>query len=93
MPVIWVVLRDADLDTLLERVRETYSQRAVSLLREHDASSELVACVGENPCLTVESADAAVEVGDGEFWMLLSGRKLQAKTAGYSMQSLSRPRG
>ena len=28
------VLRGADLDTLLERVRETYSQRAVSLLRD-----------------------------------------------------------
>ena len=28
------VLRGADLDALLERVRETYSQRAVSLLRE-----------------------------------------------------------
>ena len=28
------VLRGADLDTLLERVRETYSQRAVSILRE-----------------------------------------------------------
>ena len=30
------VLRGADLTTLLERVRETYSQRAVSLLRERD---------------------------------------------------------
>ena len=28
------VLRGADLDTLLERVRETYSQRAVSMLRD-----------------------------------------------------------
>jgi two-component system, OmpR family, sensor histidine kinase KdpD len=73
------VLRSPDLDTLLERVRETYSQRAVSLLREADGKSELVACAGENPCLTVDSADAAVEVGDDEFWMLLSGRKLQAQ--------------
>ena len=32
------VLRGADLDTLLERVRETYSQRAVSLLRVRDES-------------------------------------------------------
>ena len=72
------VLRSPDLDTLLERVRETYSQRAVSLLRNRDGKSELVACAGENPCLTVDSADAAIEVGDDEFWMLLSGRKLQA---------------
>ena len=34
------VLRGADLDTLLERVRETYSQRAVSLLREHDGDGD-----------------------------------------------------
>ena len=73
------VLRGADLDTLLERVRETFSQRAVSLLRERDGNSELVACVGDNPCLTVDSADTAVEVGDDEFWMLMSGRKLAAR--------------
>jgi two-component system, OmpR family, sensor histidine kinase KdpD len=73
------VLRGANLDTLLERVRETYSQRAVSLLRERDGKPELVGCAGENPCLTVDSADTAVEVGDDEFWMLLSGRKLQAR--------------
>ncbi|HZE17199.1 MAG TPA: DUF4118 domain-containing protein, partial [Mycobacterium sp.] len=56
------VLRGTDLDTLLERVRETYSQRAVSLLRERDGKPELVACAGENPCLTIDSADTAVEV-------------------------------
>jgi two-component system, OmpR family, sensor histidine kinase KdpD len=73
------VLGGADLDTLLERVRETYSQRAVSLLRRRDGKLELVGCAGENPCDAVDSADTAVEVGDDEFWMLLSGRKLQAR--------------
>ena len=73
------VLRGADPDTLLERVRETYSQRAVSLLRERDGESELVACVGDDPCLTAETADAAIEVGDDEFWMLMAGRKLNAR--------------
>ena len=34
------VLRGADLDTLLERVRETYSQRAVSILRERDGAAD-----------------------------------------------------
>ena len=34
------VLRGADLDTLLERVRETYSQRAVSMLRIDAEDSE-----------------------------------------------------
>ncbi|MDD4867117.1 MAG: sensor histidine kinase KdpD [Mycobacterium sp.] len=80
------VLRGADLETLLERVRETYAQRAVSMLREPGAAehaggkkSYLVACVGEAPCVTVDSADTAIEVGDDEFWMLLAGRKLSAR--------------
>jgi len=70
------VLRGADLDTLLERVRETYSQRAVSLLRE---GSGIVGCVGTDPCVDVDTADTAVEVGDDEFWLLMAGRKLPAR--------------
>ena len=70
------VLRGADLDTLLERVRETYSQRAVSLLRE---GSGIVGCVGTDPCVDVDTADTAIEVGDDEFWLLMSGRKLAAR--------------
>ncbi|WP_156688293.1 sensor histidine kinase [Mycobacterium sp. Marseille-P9652] len=80
------VLRGADLDTLLERVRETYSQRAVSMLREPSeedraagSKGHIVACVGDDPCVTVDSADTAIEVGDDEFWMLLAGRKLSAR--------------
>jgi two-component system, OmpR family, sensor histidine kinase KdpD len=70
------VLRGADLTALLERVRETYAQRAVSILR---TGSGIVACVGESPCVTVDSADNAIEVGDDEFWMLMSGRRLAAR--------------
>jgi two-component system, OmpR family, sensor histidine kinase KdpD len=75
------VLRGADLETLLERVRETYSQRAVSMLRvtDGDSEGEIVACVGADPCLDVDSADTAIEVGDDEFWMLMAGRKLPAR--------------
>ncbi|WP_145012150.1 sensor histidine kinase [Mycobacterium marseillense] len=80
------VLRGADLETLLERVRETYAQRAVSMLRGPgeearlgDTTSDVVACVGRDPCLTVDSADTAIEVGDDDFWMLLAGRKLSAR--------------
>ena len=80
------VLRGADLDTLLERVRETYAQRAVSMLREpseEDRASGkkgyVVASVGKDPCVTVDSADTAIEVGDDEFWMLLAGKKLSAR--------------
>ncbi|ORX00492.1 histidine kinase [Mycobacterium triplex] len=80
------VLRGADLETLLERVRETYSQRAVSMLREPSEEdraagkkSYIVACVGKDPCVAVDSADTAIEVGDDEFWMLMAGRKLSAR--------------
>lgn len=75
------VLRGADLDTLLERVRETYSQRSVSILRltEGKAEGEVVACVGDDPCLDVDIADTAIEVGDDEFWMLMAGKKLAAR--------------
>jgi two-component system sensor histidine kinase KdpD len=73
------VLRGADLDTLLERVRETYSQRAVSLLREGPDGPAIVGCVGTDPCVDVHTADTAIEVGDDEFWMLMAGRKLAAR--------------
>ena len=70
------VLRGADLTALLERIRETYAQRAVSLLRE---PAGVVACVGDDPCAGPETADTAIEVGDGEFWLLLAGDKLAAR--------------
>ena len=73
------VLRGADLNTLLEKVRETYAQRTVSLLRRRGAADEIVGCVGTDPCADVDSADTAVEVGDDEFWLLLAGRKLPAR--------------
>ncbi|MBY0440849.1 MAG: sensor histidine kinase KdpD [Mycobacteriaceae bacterium] len=77
------VLRGADLEALLERVRETYAQRAVSMLREPteaDRDSDaphLVATVGQNPCTTIAAADNAIEACEG-FWMLLAGKKLAA---------------
>ncbi len=80
------VLRGADLETLLERVRETYSQRAVSMLREAGdqngaggKNNYIVAYVGKDPCQSIDSASTAIDVGDDEFWMLLAGRKLSAR--------------
>jgi len=73
------VLRGADLDTLLERVREAYSQRAVSLLREGPQGPVLVGCVGDDPCLDTDTADTAIEVGDDEFWLLMAGKQLAAR--------------
>ena len=66
-------------DALLERVRETYSQRAVSVLRVNGDDEHVVACVGKDPCVTVDSADTAIEVGDDEFWMLMAGKQLAAR--------------
>lgn len=82
------VLRGADLETLLERVRETYAQRSVSMLRESEdaraggTKTQVVACVGQDPCVSVDAADTAIEVGgpdSSEFQMLLAGRKLSAR--------------
>lgn len=73
------VLRGADLDALLERVRETYFQRSAAMLRVQGSAERIIAAVGENPCRTVQSADTAIEVGDDEFWLLLAGRTLPAR--------------
>ena len=76
------VLRGADLETLLEKVRETYSQRAVSILRKRPGrhpATEVVASVGADPCFAVAEADSAIDVGDDEFWMLLAGHQLAAR--------------
>jgi two-component system, OmpR family, sensor histidine kinase KdpD len=73
------VLRGADLGTLLERVRETYAQRAVAMVRVTDDVENVIACVGNDPCVSPASADTAIEVGDDEFWMLMAGRQLAAR--------------
>ena len=69
-------LRDADLSLLLDRLRETYTQRAVSIVA---AAGNLMASVGPDPCVDVDAADTAIEVGDHEFWMLMAGRTLTAR--------------
>ncbi len=70
------VLRGADLPALLEKVRATYSQRAVALLRDGTGT---VACVGDSPPAAVALADTAIDAGDDEFWLLLGGRQLPAR--------------
>lgn len=71
-------LRDADLSILLERVREAYSQRAVSILAA-GGEGKVVASAGPDPCAEVDAADTAIEVGDREFWMLMAGQTLTAR--------------
>ncbi|ORI20277.1 sensor histidine kinase KdpD [Rhodococcus sp. 1168] len=69
------VLRGGDIRTLLERVRETYSQRAVSIIR---AEGSVVESVGEDPPAEPDDADTAIETADGTFTLLLSGSKTGA---------------
>ena len=77
------VLRGADLDTLLERVREVYTQRSVSLVRGEADGARVVGCAGADPPVTVGGADTAIEVGSEdeseEFWLLMAGHKLAAR--------------
>ncbi|WP_280399615.1 sensor histidine kinase [Nocardia carnea] len=70
------VLRGADPTALLDRLCQTYGQRAVSL--RHRTRGAL-ATVGTDPPDRPDTADTAVEVGDGEYWLLLSGPTLRAR--------------
>lgn len=73
------VLRGADLDALLDRVREIYGQQAVTMLHTHPGRDRVVAAVGDGQLTTADSADTVVEVGGDEFLMLLAGRRLTAR--------------
>lgn len=71
------VLQEADLDALLERVREAYSQRAVSLVRTREG--EVVAQAGKDPCADAGDADTVVEIGESDFTLLLAGPALTGR--------------
>ncbi|WP_240761019.1 sensor histidine kinase KdpD [Mycolicibacterium sp. CR10] len=77
------VLRGADLSTLLERVREAYAQRSVTLVRGEAHGGSVVGSSGAEPCVRVDEADTAIEVGSEddpeEFWLLMAGHKLAAR--------------
>ncbi|RMI35544.1 sensor histidine kinase [Nocardia stercoris] len=68
------VLSGADLAALLERARETFRQRAVTLFEDGEA----LASVGEDPPLRPADADNVVEAGDDRYQLLLSGPNLTA---------------
>lgn len=69
------VLRGADLRALLERVRETYTQSAVSIIDSHGG---IVESVGENAPAQPNDADTAIDTPDGAYTMLLTGMKTGA---------------
>src|SRR6201996_4833418 len=65
------------LAALLERVRESFGMRSVSLLERPGRSWTVVASTGENPVTTPEDADVAVPVTD-TLTLALRGRALPA---------------
>ncbi|RDI23209.1 two-component system sensor histidine kinase KdpD [Rhodococcus sp. AG1013] len=69
------VLRGSDLPALLERVRETFGQNGVSVLRR---GAGPVCSVGAHPPGTTAAASTVCEVGDGEYALALSGRGVRA---------------
>ncbi|MDH6678538.1 two-component system sensor histidine kinase KdpD [Rhodococcus sp. LBL1] len=70
------VLRGADLPALLEKVRETYAQTGVSVIRRGEG---VISSAGAAPPRTVDEAGTACEVGDGEYTLLLAGSELGAR--------------
>ncbi|MGA9870034.1 MAG: sensor histidine kinase KdpD [Rhodococcus sp. (in: high G+C Gram-positive bacteria)] len=70
------VLRGADLDALLAKVRETYGQRAVTLVE--NSTGEAVGAVGENPPRTSDDADTRIDAPGGDFALLLAGSRTRA---------------
>ncbi|WP_305091991.1 sensor histidine kinase KdpD [Prescottella sp. R16] len=70
------VLRGADLPALLEKVRETYAQRGVSVVRH---GTGVISAAGDRPPATVDAADTVCEAGDGEYTLLLAGSELGAR--------------
>ncbi|RVW04751.1 sensor histidine kinase KdpD [Rhodococcus spongiicola] len=70
------VLRGADLPALLEKVRETYSQTGVSVVRRGEG---VVSSAGVSPPTSVDEAGTVCEAGAGEYALLLAGAELGAR--------------
>ncbi|MGH3725479.1 MAG: DUF4118 domain-containing protein [Mycobacterium sp.] len=72
------VLVNSDLSALLERVRTTYNQTAVSLLC---AEGPAIASVGENSPTRESAADSVFRVDDGAFALALNGPPVPSSDA------------
>ncbi|HEY9311276.1 sensor histidine kinase KdpD [Williamsia sp.] len=71
------VLSGEGLDGLLERVRETYDQDAVAIVRVGNREPNIIeGSVGGNPPAAARDADTVCPVAGGEFEMLLRGPTL-----------------
>ncbi|MCK8672275.1 sensor histidine kinase KdpD [Rhodococcus sp. HM1] len=73
------VLRGADVPRLLEKVRETYAQHGVSLIRTDSDPPPVLGSAGSTPPATVETADTVCVVEDSPYALLLGGPRLRAR--------------
>lgn len=73
------VLRGADVPALLEKVRETYAQRGVALVRTGENGPEVLGTAGASPPTTIEAADTVGELDDSPYALLLSGPRLRPR--------------
>ncbi|MBA4855169.1 sensor histidine kinase [Nocardia farcinica] len=73
------VLRGADVPALLEKVRETYAQRGVSLVRLDGDRVEVLGTAGAEPPSTPAAADTRGDVEDSPYALLLAGPRLRPR--------------
>ncbi|QIX48179.1 sensor histidine kinase KdpD [Rhodococcus sp. DMU1] len=73
------VLRGADLPRLLEKVRETYAQHGVSLVRTDREPAQVLGTAGSAPPTSMQAADTVCEVDDSAYALLLGGPQLRAR--------------
>lgn len=73
------VLGGVDVPGLLERIRETYDQRAVSIVRRTERETVVEASAGIDPPATADVADTVCPVPGNEFELLLSGPEVPGR--------------
>ena len=73
------VLRGADVPRLLEKVRETHTQRGVSLVRTDSEPPLVLGTAGSAPPMTLGAADTVCDVEGSHYALLLSGPRLRAR--------------
>jgi two-component system sensor histidine kinase KdpD len=73
------VLRGADVHALLAKVRETYGQKGVAVLRVEDGAHLVVDRTGADAPTSPDTADTVCEVDEGRYVLILSGRQLRPR--------------
>ncbi|QKT08577.1 sensor histidine kinase KdpD [Gordonia sp. X0973] len=73
------VLGDAAVPDLLDRVRETYHQESVAVVRREGRAEDSRACVGSDPPTTTDAASTVCEASGGRYALLLRGPEIDAR--------------